>query len=215
MELLQARARDGRRASIAWIKAHANMAAALRVQLNGAETITAAGIREAITTVRKKHRALAGFGKGQRCQGKWSRKAVTGYTQLRTNAGPFRAFLASEKAGRKIGSPDCRRCRARVPETGEHIVFECQEACRRDLRRRLIRGARGWEDLDKPRRKPREGVGGPEGGGYAQEDKEDLVVTFFESILCHEAQDDDDEEVEEVEGVEAAVEAAEVERAHG
>ena len=88
---------------------------------------------------------------------------MTAYTQLRTNAGPFRAFLASERGGRKVRNANCRRCEAKVAETGEHIVFECEDGYRRNLRRRYIAGARTWENLDKLCRKQKErvkGVGG-------------------------------------------------------
>ena len=109
------------------------------------ELVTSAGLREAITNIRKKARAVPGFGKNQRY--KWRREAITAYTQLRTNAGPFRAFLASDRGGHKVKSANCRRCKAEVAETGEHIVFECEDKYRRNLRRRHIAGARTWEDL--------------------------------------------------------------------
>ena len=109
MEHLDARKQQGWRTRIAWVKAHAGVpgnekmdalaksAAAFKLQRNGAEVVTPAGLREAITATRKRARDIPGFGRGQRCQGKWNRVAVTAYTQLRTNAGPFCAFLASER----------------------------------------------------------------------------------------------------------------------
>ena len=88
-------------------------------------------------------------------------------------------------------SANCRRCKARVAETGEHIVFDCDDGYRRSLRRRYIAGARTWEDLDKPRRKPKEGA-----GGQAKKE-EDLVETFFANILCSRAAEEEEEEEEE------------------
>ena len=154
MERLAARKQRGRRTRIAWIKAHAGItgneeadrlakqAAALRLQRNGVDVVTAAGLQEAITAIRKKARAVPGFGKGQRCKGKWEREAVTAYTQVRTNAGPFPAFLASERGGGKVRGANYRRCRAKAAERGEYIVFECEDGYRRGLRRRYIAGAR-------------------------------------------------------------------------
>jgi hypothetical protein len=205
MERLAARKQQGRRARIAWVKAHAGVAgneeadrlaksaAALRLQRGGVEVVTAAGLREAITATRKKARVIPGFGKGQRCQGKWGREAVTAFTQLRTNAGPFRAFLASERGGGKVRDANCRLCRAKVAETGEHIVFECEDDYRRNLRRRCIAGARTWEDLDKPRFKKKEGVGGRQ----AKDEDEDLVETFFANILGRPAEEEEEEERED------------------
>ena len=71
----------------------------------------------------------------------------------------------------------CRRYKARAAETGEHIVFECKDIYRRSLRRRYIAGARTWTDLDKPRIRPKEGVGG------LVEAEEDTVESFFAAIL--------------------------------
>jgi ribonuclease HI len=188
MERLAARKRQGKQTKIAWVKAHAGLpgneeadrlaksAAALRLQRNGLELVTHAGLREVITAARKKARAVPGFGMGRRCQGKWGRDAVTAYTQLRTNAGPFRAFLASDKGGRKVDSAICRLCKARAAETGEHIVFDCNDIYRRRLRRRFIAEARTWTDLDKPRPRPKEGVGG-------EQAEADTVESFFAAIL--------------------------------
>lgn len=202
--LLHDRRQRGCVTRIAWIKAHvgipgneeadrlAKAAAAFKVQFHGAETITSGGLKEAITAVRKRSRAQEGFGRGLRCHGKWGRKAVSSYTQLRTEAGPFRAFMASDRGGRRVESPECLRCSSRVPETGLHVVFECADHRRRHLRHRLIPGARTWADLDKPRHPPKEGVGG---GHDAGEDEEvDLVATFFEEILRQPAEEDEDEE---------------------
>ena len=166
--------------------------------------MTPAGLREAITATRKRVRDIPGFGKGQRCQGKWSREAVTAYTQLRTNAGPFRAFLASERGGRKVRSGNCRRCKANVAETGEHIVFECNDGFRSSLRQRHIAGARTWEDLDRPRHKHKVGV-----GGAPAQDEEDLVETFFAGILRRIAEELDGEESEEEEVTEEVLVAGE------
>ena len=118
---------------------------------------------------------------------------MTNYTQLRTNAGPFNAFLASVKAANKVDSPQCRKCSSGAAETGNHIVFDCQEDYRRRLRNRYIAGARCWEDLDKPRYKEAREV-----GTANQADKEDLVETFFKKILRYRRYEDEVEEGEEV-----------------
>ena len=228
MERLAARKQQGRRTRIAWVKAHAGVpgnekvdglaksAAALRLQRNGTEVVTSAGLREVITATRKRARDIPGFGRGQRCRGKWGREAITAYTQLRTNARPFRAFLASERGGRKVRSDNCLRCKANVAETGDHIVFECKDRHRSSLRRRYIAGARTWEDLDRPRHKHKAGV------GDAPAQEEDLVETFFSGMLRRLAEqreneegDEDEEEVEEVEEVVGAQAEGDVAQAAG
>ena len=114
------------------------------------------------------------------------------------------AFLASERGGRKLRSGNCRRSKANVAETGEHIVFECNDGFRSSLRQRHIAGARTWEDLDRPRHKHKVGV-----GGAPAQDEEDLVETFFAGILRQIAEELDGEESEEEEVTEEVLVAGE------
>ena len=58
-----------------------------------------------------------------------------------------------------------------------------------------IAGARTWEDVDKPRRKQKEGVG----GGPAQALDEDLVETFAEMFGRTTAEEEEEKEEEEEE----------------
>ena len=127
IERLAGRKQQGRRTKIAWVKVHAGvpgnekvdgLAKSAELQRNGTEVVTPAGLREAITATGKIAHDIPGFGRGQRCRGKWCREAVTAYTQLRINPGPFRAFMASERGGRKVRSGNCRRCKANTAETG-------------------------------------------------------------------------------------------------
>jgi len=72
----------------------------------------------------------------------WHRHALSTYTWYRCERGAQKAWLHHI---RKTDDPACQCGHPR--QTGEHIVFQCP--LHNEIRNRLLRGKRTWEDLDK------------------------------------------------------------------
>ena len=129
------------------------------------------GLRAYGKAIRREARSQATFGLGNKIR--WSRRALSAYSWMRTNRGPQRQWLHHI---RKIPSPNCD-CSDAPPQSGDHVVFSCPS--HRIARQALLGpGAHTWETLDHPRYDPDE-----------EEDEKgqrtDLVEEFFSYIFAH------------------------------
>ena len=93
----------------------------------GDPTVTEGRVRALWKGIRAAERSVVGCGMGR--VARWGRRAVSRYAHLRMNKGDLGVWR--ERLGR--GGSLCRLCGA-APETGPHLVFDCQ---------RCVPG-RGW-----------------------------------------------------------------------
>lgn len=155
LQQLVRRRRQDHKTWVAWIRSHigipGNEAADAIAKAHAREPrgpdlqpITHEGLKAEAQKEARQLRFQPGFGRDRL---KWDRTALGAYTQLRTERGPFGAWL------HKIGEADNPWCThedcegKEEPESGEHLTFECRRFS--EARGKLGEDPR-WEDLDRP-----------------------------------------------------------------
>ena len=152
------RAAKDKEVALGWIKAHVgipgNEAADIAAKRGagmeeGTRVEPAVGGRTVAQTLaaRKKSRYRPAWGGGAPLR--WSRKACTAYTRLRTGRGN----IGSWRARVGTGGPECMRC-GEDEAGGDHRVFWCEEVEKERPRRKPPgeseeREWRSWEEVDE------------------------------------------------------------------
>jgi len=145
--------------AIAWIRSHIGIPGnetaddhaaftSILGEIQGKEmTATEGGVRQISKAGRAAWRYSPGFGKRRT---DWHRHALSGYTWMRTNRGPYKSWLHHIGKATEPGC-DC----GHSSQDGDHIVFSCPRLARE--RKDLLGPRKTWEELDDPNWRKDEG----------------------------------------------------------